>query len=542
MIRNLLKTESLAWPLILCLVAAFVCVFTYNTADPDLWGHVRYGDDMLRQGRIFDTDPYSYLSDGFPWVNHELLCEFTLGYLEPRFGVAGLFGWKLLMGAVLVGALVWTHRGSRYEPLTIVTVGSLLALSLWPGWTFRPQIFTYTFLSLLALLSTEHGRGRRHVLWFAPPLMIAWTNAHGGFVAGLGVLAVYVIFAIIKNEARREAGWFANCVELVVVMLATCAATLVNPYGTGLLTWLWDSLTYPRPEISEWWSVRLFSRDYFAFKLFVALSAVVLITSRRPQQWVHLAILSMAALQAFLHCRHIPLFAILAAYRLPEHLDDCVQRLRTWLNRRAALPGPDAGSVRMYRAALFALTVLFTGLSVAQVRAIEVERAAFPVSAFEFIERHQLSGRMVTEFNWGQYCLYSFSPRILVSVDGRFDTSYSREVLDVNLDFMMGDHPRFRNRSPQTGPFQADRVLDLNQPNLALIDRQRTKCVEAIERRPDWLLLYQDALAQVWGRREVYDDPKSSEYLPPSERLISNETQAGTVAYPALPAAAARAR
>ena len=110
MIRHLFKTEPLAWPLVICLAASFLSVFTYNVADPDLWGHVRYGADMLRQGHLFVTDPYSYLSGGFLWINHELLSEFTLGYLEPRFGSIGLLAWKCAMGAVCLAAICWSHR------------------------------------------------------------------------------------------------------------------------------------------------------------------------------------------------------------------------------------------------------------------------------------------------------------------------------------------------------------------------------------------------------------------------------------------------
>ena len=42
-------------------------------ADADLWGHVRFGRDILRGG-IHDGDPYSFTSD-IPWVNHEWLAE-----------------------------------------------------------------------------------------------------------------------------------------------------------------------------------------------------------------------------------------------------------------------------------------------------------------------------------------------------------------------------------------------------------------------------------------------------------------------------------
>jgi len=320
----------------------------------------------------------------------------------------------------------------------------------------------------------------------------------------------------------------------------TVAATLVNPYGHELLVWVWDSVTWPRPEISEWWPVRVLSLEYLSFKVLASLSVLGLLLTRRPRSWSQVAILALAGAEALAHKRHIPLFAILASFWIPEHVNDCWLRVRDWLNRRNALEVSGTGTLRMYRGALAILTIVFALISFIQFQSLRVERATFPVQAFEFIEDRQLEGRMVTEFNWGQYCLYSFWPRILVSVDGRFDTSYSRPVLDINLDFMMGDHVRWRNRSPETGAFQADRVLDLGEPNLVLIDRQRSQCVHAIEQRSDWVLLYQDALAQIWGRRVIYDDPASPKFIPTSERVLGDETQTGWVPYPALPKSRAR--
>jgi hypothetical protein len=43
-------------------------------ADVDLWGHVRFGTDILHSGRLASIDPYSFTSD-VPWVNHEWLAE-----------------------------------------------------------------------------------------------------------------------------------------------------------------------------------------------------------------------------------------------------------------------------------------------------------------------------------------------------------------------------------------------------------------------------------------------------------------------------------
>ena len=69
-----------------------------------------------------------------------------------------------------------------------------------------------------------------------------------------------------------------------------------------------------------------------------------------------------------------------------------------------------------------------------------------------------------------------------------------------------------------------------------LFERKRKNCVATMEANTDeWCLLYQDALAQLWGRRSLYDDSASGKFLPVSERHISDDVQEDTVAWPGFP-------
>jgi hypothetical protein len=51
----------------------------------------------------------------------------------------------------------------------------------------------------------------------------------------------------------------------------------------------------------------------------------------------------------------------------------------------------------------------------------------------------------------------------------------------------------------------------------------------------DFVLLYQDGLAQLWGRRSRYDDPRSPHCLAAAARRISDVLPVGTVTWPAMP-------
>jgi hypothetical protein len=57
-----------------------------------------------------------------------------------------------------------------------------------------------------------------------------------------------------------------------------------------------------------------------------------------------------------------------------------------------------------------------------------------------------------------------------------------------------------------------------------------------MERNTDtWILLYQDSLAQLWGRRTKYADPQSPDFIAPGARIVSNQQQEGIVNWPAMP-------
>src|SRR6266496_751597 len=45
--------------------------FSETTADPDLWGHVVFGQQMLKARAVERTEIYSWTVNGQPFVNHE---------------------------------------------------------------------------------------------------------------------------------------------------------------------------------------------------------------------------------------------------------------------------------------------------------------------------------------------------------------------------------------------------------------------------------------------------------------------------------------
>ena len=71
-------TESAVWsrdrllPLLPRLIV--LCFLAGTGADPDLFGHLTFGREIVHALRVHATDPYSFTSD-VRWVNHEWLTE-----------------------------------------------------------------------------------------------------------------------------------------------------------------------------------------------------------------------------------------------------------------------------------------------------------------------------------------------------------------------------------------------------------------------------------------------------------------------------------
>jgi hypothetical protein len=59
--------------------------------------------------------------------------------------------------------------------------------------------------------------------------------------------------------------------------------------------------------------------------------------------------------------------------------------------------------------------------------------------AAEFVHRAGLQGRVLVWFDWGEYVIWHFSPRLRVSIDGRRETVYSDELIASHMAFYLGD-------------------------------------------------------------------------------------------------------
>ena len=124
-----------------------------------------------------------------------------------------------------LGVILWSLHRFRPSPWTwdILIVVTVVGI-LWRIQTIRPQLFSSVLFALLLLALSEAARGRTRALIGVPVIMALWVNLHGGWLVGLGTLAIWLAVALVEpgQDWRRRAVFLGTG-------LTAAMATLANP-------------------------------------------------------------------------------------------------------------------------------------------------------------------------------------------------------------------------------------------------------------------------------------------------------------------------
>jgi len=457
--------------------------------DPDLWGHLRFGQLFIAGRHLLHRDIYSYSAAGHRWRDHEWLAEVVMAFVYNAAGVAGLKLWKFAATAATLLFVADTEVSTGAPPTIQLAVLFAAAAGFLLQAQLRPQMFSFVLLgALLALLARDnYRRGAR--LWLAVPMMTLWANLHGGFFIGLATLALYSAVATICDLAAG-AGWRRG-VKLSLLTVAAAAATLINPYGIGMWQTVVHALRnpYTRNVVNDWqplwWAMRAQWHAapsgvvlYLAVVAMAAALAVALTGAPRGGDLPLVAVAAMMALAAFLSVRNMALAAMATSGPLARHL--AILRARRAGADRPAAPWHPASHIAML--ALACVMAFGGGLFS---RRLEPDRA-YPSAPLAFMNAHGLHGNVLCEFGWGEYLIWHAAPDDKVFIDGRYDTVYPFKVI--------GDYLKFYFDQPGAGA-----VLDCYSHDFVLIG-PRAPARSLMERRQDWRLLYRDDGALLYAR------------------------------------------
>ncbi|MFK7776493.1 MAG: hypothetical protein QM501_00040 [Gimesia sp.] len=498
------------------------CLFltcTVTIADPDLWGHTLYGLRAIEQHVLVEySDPFCYTEPGAVWVNHEWFSELSFGWLWSHCGDFGLCLWRnFWLLAIFIPAWIAlrTFKASLAASILLL-VYSAFCLSQFVVFV-RPQLVTFgCFAVTLLLLRYYLDHPQSKSIWYLPIVMLLWANSHGGFLAGVGMQGLVLLwmgYGFYRSEYQQR-----DFLRLGIVICVSWLVTLINPYGIQLHQMLWDHLI-TKQIVREWqplWEAQQALLYYIPF-LLIALAFL----GSRKWEWIDLILIAVVSYQALSHIRHVALLAIAVMILLPRPISDALRRLFPRIIQQWA--GSHRGRLRF----LLVMTTMFLiyGLSIHTIVqlakesilpwqiGVETQSKApgMPVATIEVLEKQHLTGNILTDYGWAQYVIWQTFPESRIAFDGRYRTVYSAKLEQELIEFqkLNGD-----SRGPTP-------LLDQYPTEILLLPTSQ-KVQEYLKQRSDWIQIYHDQQATLW----VKDLPRF--------QSIIKQTQQNKLAIPTI--------
>jgi len=393
-----------------------------SATDPDMWWHLRTGQLIVQNHRVFHNDPYSFTRFDEPWVDHEWLSQVFI------FGLYRVAGWGGLItgfAASIAAAFLLVFRRSPGQPYIAGAITVWGAVASIPCWGVRPQMLTMLLASIFLLL-LERSYTHAKLLWWLPPLMLFWVNLHAGFALGIAFLLLFLIgdgldLAFGYKDPQLSAARFRR----LALVTAICAAIVtLNPYGLEMYRYPFETL-HSRAMlayIGEWLSPNFHQPRYLPTLLLMLATLVVPALSPRRLRPRELLLLTVTTYAALRSVRHIPIYVLVVVPLLSGMIAACLRER----GKTVLLDGPrhPLTSAKLIVNALLLAGFLF--FTMARLHYVVVHQPAteakeFPTAAASFLMTSRPAGPLLNHYNWGGYFIWKLFPAYKVYIDGRAD-------------------------------------------------------------------------------------------------------------------------
>jgi hypothetical protein len=430
------------------LSGAFLAALSRLTfVDLDLFHEMALIREAWKIGFLPRVDIFSYIPTISPVVHHEwgAAAIFYLITVQLGLGAQGLMALKYLLSAsIAIGCYRFSVRqgGGNYVFSYLAIVGLGLG---WGGFTtIRAQLFTLFFLMIFLFLVEEDRKGNNWALWAWLPFYLIWLNVHGGFLVGLGLLAIYTSEKFFMNfiTDKSFSKSFKMAARPLLFFLASCLLIPVNPYGTDYLPYLWNAIIIDRaPYFLEWrplWKVSWGTLSLFSLSLGVVLYCIY---KNELRKMPGLFILAAIAWLSLWHFRHLSLYGLVWTCYAPAYLEKTPfgSLIGETMKRNS----------RSYKAIFLIIGIMGSCYAIRnQFWKLRIPTTAeenkegvpvYPAGAVAFLRDSKFSGNVMVPFNTGAYVSWNLYPEVKVSMDSRFEVAYPLEAAIENMRFYAAD-------------------------------------------------------------------------------------------------------
>ncbi|MFZ2949364.1 MAG: tetratricopeptide repeat protein [Desulfuromonadaceae bacterium] len=461
--------------------------------DPDFWWHLKSGEVMLDQGRLLDTDPFNYTGD--PAANGRAaairilkgywLWQVAAALLHRVWGFYGIFALKFLTLLLLTGSILWEMRRQSVSPFLqklLFGLGSVIFVVVFN--LERPQVFSFIFAALLLGMVAQVRLGQQPS-WLLPPLMVVWSNIHGGFIVGDILLVLFAAGATIQYRTDH-----IRLKRLLCWAAAGIAASLLNPTGWNVFievsSFTQQNATNQIDEFKNSWAhfkdVKLVGLLWFIAGLHV----VGLIFTRRkfwPEIFISVFLIGFGL-------KYLRNEGFIALSLLP---------MTGWYLGQTGVRKKFTQTRLWQSGALVVVIALLAWLTTLE---WDNRKNGWPVSDYYpekmslFLQDSGLSGRLFNEYDTGGYFNWALYPKWQTFIDGR------------GLDSRVNDHFNEIIEARKNHAVLLDQYkIDVVALNIRTFGGRPMPLLKVLLNNPGWIPVYLDTKYFVLARNT---EPNSS--------------------------------
>ena len=381
--------------------------------DGDTYLHVAAGDWIVRHGQFLHSDPFTYTFGGAHWNAPEWLSELLMALafrIGAWQGVALLFAIASGLSALLLAR----HLLKFVPPLPAVILLQFAMACVAVNLSSRPYLLALPVLAgwTSALLSARlHDRAPH---WSLLAVMTLWSNLHGSFVFGLGLVGVFAAEAFFTTDDRWRAA-----TRWGLFGLASIVAAIINPNGVNGLIAPFVFATRPiLAHVVDWQSMVFPQIGPFELTLLALLALGLYRPARLPI--FRLLLLLLLVHMALAHRRHIYLFALITPMLLAEAMSAETIGSATASNR----PSPIADAIAL----LVAMVIASVRLAIPDIRGND---KSSPSAALAHVPADLLSQPVLNEDLLGGFLIWhGIRPFIDTRVE-LYDDGFLANYIDI---------------------------------------------------------------------------------------------------------------
>ncbi|MBT0664269.1 hypothetical protein KI809_08140 [Geobacter pelophilus] len=506
-----LPTRLLTVTLAIACLALALAQILQPIVQNDTWWHLKTGDWIIANRSLPSSDPFTY--------SHHLTGDTQERFLLTAYWVSqivlsialkfgGFFGIAIYRAVVLgILAVVLFQRLQRrgvqpWLSFTLLISASLCLFWFYPGLE-RPQVLSFLFASVLMGMVEEIREGKGPS-WLMPPMMTLWANCHGGFIVGDLLLCAVVVGAAWTFRKDRQ-----HFFKISRWAAAGLCFSLCNPNGYfPFLSAFQLSLNRELMDsISEFkGSIEAFHSGYPQIAVFWVLLFLMLVAAVASGRFSCLDFFPMmlSGALAFRYCRNIAFFMVAMAPLSGYYLKHAMERWATRPVKAVLVLG-----------ALALITVV--PLTLSQVKweetILNTPDKRYPSAAVDFLQRQELKGAMLNDYDAGGYLIWKLSPDRKVLIDGRIiNLSILRDYRTIQQarTHLVNGRPAW---SQLLDSYDIQYVIQyLQQPSTGELQ----PLMRVLLNDPQWAPVYVDQIAYIFVRRDGLNASVAQQFeIPP---------------------------